>query len=140
MDFACEHRAHRAAEMSGAAIQDIVDALVRRDLLSMWRSCLLFKANPTVLIKRMLSNMRGYAHGLPDLLLKQYLYDPIAHICDGFLYPLFILLLPGWIYMVKQERDLAILSFGFVLLLSTMLSAAVIVSSDGLRGTGFRLR
>src|SRR5271169_2522244 len=81
----------------------------------------------------MLRNMWLYAHGLSDLLLFQYLYDPIAHIRDIFIYPLFILLLPGWIYMVKQERNLAILSFGFVLLFSTMLSAAIIFSSDGLR-------
>jgi hypothetical protein len=77
--------------------------------------------------------MWGYAHGLPDLLLIQYLYDAIAYIYDGFIYSLFILLLPGWIYMVKQERDLAILSFGFVLPLSTMLLSTGIFSSDGLR-------
>ena len=92
-----------------------------------------FKTNPTVLINRMLSNMWGYVRGLPDLLLFQYLYDPIAHIHDIFIYPLFILLLPGWIYMVKQERGVPILSFGFVLLVSTMLSAAVVFSIDGLR-------
>jgi hypothetical protein len=69
----------------------------------------------------LLRNMWGYAHGLTDLLLIQYFYDPTAYIYDGFIYPLFILLLSGWIYMVKQERDLAILPVGFVLLLSTML-------------------
>ena len=42
MDFACDHRVRRAAARSGAAIQSIVDALVRRDPLSMWRFCLLF--------------------------------------------------------------------------------------------------
>lgn len=57
----------------------------------------------------------------------------LAHIYGGFIYPLFISLLRLDVYMVKQERDLAILPFGFVLLLSTMLSAAVIVSSDRLR-------
>jgi len=92
-----------------------------------------FEANPTVLIRRMLSNMWGYVHNLPDLLLFQYLYDPIVHIHDMFIYPFFILLVPGWFYMVKQERDLAILSFGFVLLVSTVLSAAVVFSTDGPR-------
>ena len=35
--------------------------------------------------------------------------------------------------MLKQERDLAVLSFGFLLLVSTILSAAVVFSSDGPR-------
>jgi len=90
-----------------------------------------FKADPTVMIRRLLSNMSEYARSLPDLLLLQYI--PIARIPDRFIYPFLILLLPGWIYTVKQERGLLILSFGIVLLVSTTLSAAVIFSTDGPR-------
>jgi hypothetical protein len=92
-----------------------------------------FITHPTASVTYMSWNMWRYVHSLPDLLLFQYLYMPIAHIYDGFIYPFFILLIPGWIYIVRQERDLAILSFGVVLLVSTILSAAVVFSSDGPR-------
>jgi hypothetical protein len=93
-----------------------------------------FITHPTASVTYMLSNMWQYVRSLPDLLLFQYLYTPIAHISTKFIYPVcLILLFPGWIYIVKQERDLAILSFGFVLIVSTILSAAVVFSSDGPR-------
>jgi hypothetical protein len=89
-----------------------------------------FFADPTVAVRYMLQNMWLYADGLLHLLLFQY--RSIAHISDKFIYPFCIFLVPGWIYLVKQERGLPILSFGFVLLSSTMLSAALIFGSDGL--------
>src|SRR5262249_45351317 len=90
-----------------------------------------FIADPTIAVSYMLSNMWLYARGLPDLLFLQY--EPIAIIRARFVYPFLILLIPGWIYFVKQERDRPILSFGLVLLVSTMLSAMVIFGTDGPR-------
>lgn len=90
-----------------------------------------FIADPSVSVRYMLSNMWRYAHGLTDLLLLQLL--PITHIQDRFIYPFFVLLIPGWIYMVKHERGLLILSFGIVLFVSTVLSAAIIFGNDGMR-------
>jgi hypothetical protein len=90
-----------------------------------------FIADPIVALQYMLSNIWLYTRGLPDLLLFQY--RPIAYISDTFVYPLLILLVPGWICLLRQERGLPILSFGFVLLASTMLSAAVTFGNDGQR-------
>jgi len=90
-----------------------------------------FIADPNVAVSYMLSNMWLYARSLPDLLLLQY--QPIALIRARFIYPFLILLVPGWIYLAKQERSVPIRSFGFVLLVSTVLSAAIMFGSDGLR-------
>jgi hypothetical protein len=114
--FGSEIRERRVTDVDKFFLTEAVHALI---------------ADPTVSVRYMLQNMWLYAHGLLDFLLFQYL--PIAHIYDGFIYPFFILLIPGWIYMLKQQRGLSILSFGSVLLLSTMLSAAVIFGNDGLR-------
>ena len=89
-----------------------------------------FFADPTVALRYMLRNMWLYADGLPHLLLFQY--RSIAHIPDRFVYPFFILLVPGWLYLVKQNQGLLFLSFSFLILFSTMLSAALIFGSDGL--------
>src|SRR5262249_16458908 len=82
-------------------------------------------------VKYMLRNMWLYADGLPHFLLFQY--KQIAYIPDRYIFPFFILLIPGWICLMKQERDLPLISFAFVILVSTLLSAAIIFGSDGPR-------
>jgi len=90
-----------------------------------------FITDPMIAVRYILWNISLYIRGLPDLLFLQY--EPITYIRARFIYPFLILLLPGWIYLVKQERDLVVLSFGLVLFVSTVLSAAVIFGNDGFR-------
>ena len=90
-----------------------------------------FAADPTVSIRAVLFNMVSYVSTLPDFLLFQY--KPIAHIHDRFVYPFLLLLIPGWLYTLKLERRSLTLSFGLVILVSTVLSAAVVFDSDGTR-------
>jgi hypothetical protein len=90
-----------------------------------------FLAAPMVSVRYMFRNMWLYANGLPHLLLFQY--KQIAYIPDKYVYPLFILLVPGWICFLKRERDLPVLSFALVLLVSTTLSAAIVFGNDGPR-------
>jgi hypothetical protein len=75
--------------------------------------------------------MFSYVFTLPDFLLLQY--KPIAQVPDSFVYPFLLLLIPGWIYTIKRERTGPTLSFGLVILVSTVLSAAVTFGTDGTR-------
>jgi hypothetical protein len=90
-----------------------------------------FIGDPIVAVRYMLWNMWQYIEGLPDLLLLQY--TPIADIHDKFIVPFMIFLIPGWVYLFKEGKDLTVLSFALVVLVSTTLSAALIFGSDGPR-------
>lgn len=90
-----------------------------------------FRADPSVAFHALWSNAYAFVYDLPAMLMEQY--TRIGRVDRDYLNLGLLLIIPGWWYLMRQPGRSLLLSFALVLLISSVLSSAVIFATDGTR-------
>ena len=89
------------------------------------------RADPHVLISALWSNATAFVYDVPAMLMEQY--NRIAHLDPTYLIAGLLLLIPGWMYLFTKPGRSLLVSFALAIIISSILSAAVVWTSDGTR-------